>query len=140
MGPNTLEDDPEAVSADARPDQPVEASSLPSQPLALEALRPSIESAPCTACALGQRLRQAGFLGCLGSVGDALDNAVAGSFFASLQTELLDRRSWSNRHQLAQAIFEWVEAWHNPRRRHSVLGSLSPVQFEAAHTGLQKVA
>jgi putative transposase len=93
-----------------------------------------------TAWVFGQRLRQAGLLGSMGTVGDALDNAVAESFFASLQTELLDRRVWDNRHQLAQAIFEWVEAWYNPRRRHSALDYLSPIQFEAHHTPLQAVA
>jgi putative transposase len=59
-----------------------------------------------TAWTFGQRLRQAGLLGSMGTVGDALDNAVAESFFASLQTELLDRRTWDNRQQAAQAIFE----------------------------------
>jgi putative transposase len=93
-----------------------------------------------TAWAFGQRLRKAGLLGSTGTVGDALDNAVAESFFASLQTELLDRRTWDSRHQLAQAIFAWVEAWYNPRRRHSALGYLSPIQYEAHHTTLQKVA
>ena len=66
--------------------------------------------------------------------GDALDSAVAESFSATLQTELLDRQPWDSRHQLAQAIFEWVEAWYNPRRRHSALGYLSPIQYEASHT------
>jgi len=93
-----------------------------------------------TAWTFGQRLRKAGLLASMGSVGDALDNAVAESFFASLQTELLDRRTWDSRHQLAQAIFEWVEAWYNPRRRHSALGYLSPIQYEAANKPLQKVA
>jgi putative transposase len=93
-----------------------------------------------TASTFGQRLRKAGLLGSMGTVGDALDNAVAESFFASLQTELLDRRTWHSRHQLAQAIFTWVEAWYNPRRRHSALGYLSPIQYEAHHTTLQKVA
>jgi len=93
-----------------------------------------------TAWTFGQRLRKAGLLGSMGSVGDALDNAVAESFFASLQTELLDRRVWDSRHQLAQAIFAWVEAWYNPRRRHSALGYLSPIQYEATHKPLQKVA
>jgi len=93
-----------------------------------------------TAWAFGQRLRQAGLLGSMGTVGDALDNAVAESFFASLQTELLDRRTWDNRHQLAQAIFEWVEAWYNPRRRHSTLDYLSPIEYERRHTPLQAVA
>ncbi len=93
-----------------------------------------------TSWVFGQRLRKAGLLGSMGTVGDALDNAVAEAFFASLQTELLDRRTWDSRHQLAQAIFEWIEAWYNPRRRHSALGYLSPIQFEAHHTPLQAVA
>lgn len=59
---------------------------------------------------------------CTVTVGDALDNAMAESFFATLQVELFDRQQWDNRRQLAQAIFEYIEAWYNPRRRHSSLG------------------
>jgi putative transposase len=69
----------------------------------------------------------------MGTVGDTLDNAVAESFFASLQCELVDRSSWSTRAGLAQAIFEWIEAFYNPTRRHSTLGYLSPIDYEAAH-------
>ena len=54
------------------------------------------------------------------------DNAMAESFFASLETELLDRHTWRTRDQLANAIFEWINAWYNPRRRHSALGYLQP--------------
>lgn len=78
----------------------------------------------------GQRLRRAGLLGSMGTVGDALDNAVAESFFASLQCELLDRHQWPTRAGLARAIFHWIEAFYNPTRRHSTLGYLSPVDFE----------
>ena len=85
-----------------------------------------------TSYAFGRRLRDAGLLGSMGSVGDCYDNAAAESFFATLQTELLDRRSWPTRKMLASAIFEYLEAWYNPRRRHSALGYLSPVDFEAA--------
>jgi putative transposase len=85
-----------------------------------------------TSYAFGRRLRDAGLLGSMGSVGDCYDNAAAESFFATLQTELLDRRSWPTRKVLATAIFEYLEAWYNPRRRHSALGYLSPVAFEAA--------
>lgn len=85
-----------------------------------------------TSYAFGRRLRDAGLLGSMGSVGDCYDNAAAESFFATLQTELLDRRSWPTRKMLASAIFEYLEAWYNPRRRHSTLGYLSPVAFEAA--------
>lgn len=81
----------------------------------------------------GQRLRRAGLLGSMGTVGDALDNAVAESFFASLQCELLDRHNWPTRAGLARAIFGWIETCYNPTRRHSTLGYLSPVDFETTN-------
>lgn len=84
-----------------------------------------------TSFAFGRRLREAGIMASMGSVGDAYDNAVAESFFATLQTELLDRRSWATRRQLATAIFDYVEGFYNPRRRHSTLGYLSPTDYEA---------
>jgi putative transposase len=87
-----------------------------------------------TSWAFGRRLRDAGILGSMGSVGDALDNAMAESFFGTLQLELLDRRRWQTRAELASAIFEYIEAFYNPRRRHSSIGNLSPVEFEARHT------
>jgi putative transposase len=87
-----------------------------------------------TSWAFGRRLRAAGILGSMGSVGDALDNAMAESFFGTLQLELLDRRHWETRAQLASAIFEYIEAFYNPRRRHSSIGNLSPVEFETRHT------
>jgi len=118
----------------------IQPTGLPINTSTIKVLRPPVESTQYTAWTFGQRLRKAGLLGSMGSVGDALDNAVAESFFASLQTELLDRRVWDSRHQLAQAIFAWVEAWYNPRRRHSALGYLSPIQYEATHKPLQKVA
>ena len=66
----------------------------------------------------------------MGSVGDALDNAVAESFFATLQTELLGRQSWQTRQQLKTAIFEFTEVFYNRQRRHSTLQYLSPLEFE----------
>ena len=69
----------------------------------------------------------------MGTVGDALDNAVAESFFASPQCELLDRHTWPNRAGLARAMFHYVEAFYNPTRRHSTLGYLSPIDYETAH-------
>ena len=78
----------------------------------------------------GQRLRQAGLMGSMGTVGDALDNAVAESFFASRQCELLDRHRWDTRAELARAMFHYVEVFYNPQRRHSTLGYLSPVDYE----------
>ena len=86
-----------------------------------------------TSWAFGRRLRGAGLLGSMGSVGDCFDNSVAESFFGTLQLELLDEHRWQNRNQLALAIFEWIEAWYNPKRRHSYCGMLSPADYEAAH-------
>jgi len=86
-----------------------------------------------TSWAFGQRLRKAGLLGSMGTVGDALDNAMAESFFATIQLELFDRQSWDTRRQLAQATFEYIEAFYNPRRRHSSLGGLSPIDYETRH-------
>jgi putative transposase len=86
-----------------------------------------------TSWVFGQRLRRAGLLGSMGTVGDALDNAVAESFFASLQCELLDRHRWDTRADLARAMFGYIEAFYNPTRRHSTLGYLSPVDYETAH-------
>jgi putative transposase len=83
-----------------------------------------------TSWAFGRRLRAAGLLGSMGSVGDAFDNAVAESFFGTLQLELLDRQHWQSRHQLAAAIFEWIECFYNPQRRHSSVGMLSPIDYE----------
>lgn len=82
-----------------------------------------------TSWAFGQRLRSAGLLGSMGTVGDALDNAVAESFFATLQTELLDRFRWTSRRQLAQAMFEWIEVFYNAQRRHSTLGMHAPLTY-----------
>jgi putative transposase len=59
-----------------------------------------------------------------------LDNSLAESFFGTLQLELLDTRTWATRQELANAIFEWVEGWYNPHRRHSALGYHSPVNYE----------
>jgi putative transposase len=93
-----------------------------------------------TSWAFGQRLRKAGLLGSMGTVGDALDNAMAESFFGTIQLELFDRKQWDSRRQLAQAIFEYIEAWYNPRRRHTSLGGLSPIDYETRHNPLKDVA
>jgi putative transposase len=86
-----------------------------------------------TSWAFGRRLRAAGLVGSMGSIGDAFDNAVAESFFGTLQLELFDEHHWDTRAQLASAIFEWIEAWYNPHRRHSYCGMLSPIDYETAH-------
>ena len=66
----------------------------------------------------------------MGSTGDAYDNAMAESFFASLETELIDRTSWRTRAEARLAVFDHIETFYNPHRRHSALGYLSPAEFE----------
>ena len=83
-----------------------------------------------TSWAFGHRLREAGLLASMGSIGDCFDNSVAESFFGTLQLELLDEHRWTTREHLALAIFDWIEAWYNPRRRHSYCGMLSPIGYE----------
>jgi putative transposase len=93
-----------------------------------------------TSWLFGSRLREAGLLGSMGKVACAYDNSLMESFFGSMQIELLDRRIWSTRAELANAIFEYIEAFYNPIRRHSALGYQSPVEFEALHTAAQTAA
>ena len=83
----------------------------------------------------GQTLRKAGIAQSMGSKGDCFDNAVCESFHASLEKELLRGRSFKTRQEARSAIFDWIEAWYNPARRHSRLGYLSPDQYEQAHYG-----
>jgi transposase InsO family protein len=66
----------------------------------------------------------------VGRTGVCWDNAVAESFFATIKSELLNRRSWPTKAQAHQAIFDWIEGWYNTRRRHSSLGYLSPATYE----------
>jgi putative transposase len=83
-----------------------------------------------TAIAYGKRLRESGLLGSMGTVGDCYDNAMMESFWGSMQIELLDTCKWKTRGELASAMFEWIECWYNPYRRHSSLRMLSPIAFE----------
>jgi putative transposase len=66
----------------------------------------------------------------MGSIADCYDNAMIESFWSRMQVELLDRRRWNTRIELANAMFEYLEIWHNRRRRHSALGWLPPVELE----------
>ncbi|MGC5033967.1 IS3 family transposase [Micromonospora sp. DT229] len=66
----------------------------------------------------------------VGGRGQCWDNAVAESFFATIKTELLDRRAWPTRAAARAAIFEWIEGWYNTRRRHSTLNYMSPAEYE----------
>jgi putative transposase len=80
--------------------------------------------------AFGRAARQAGIAISMGSRGDAYDNAVAETFFATLKKELVNRRSWPSRLELQSAEFEYIEAFYNRHRRHSTLGMVSPAEYE----------
>jgi putative transposase len=83
-----------------------------------------------TSIAFGTRCREAGVRPSMGSVGDCYDNALCESFFATLECELLDRRRFRSQVEARMAVFSFIEGWYNPRRRHSALGYLSPVEYE----------
>ena len=83
-----------------------------------------------TSIAFGRRCKEMGVRPSMGTVGDAYDNAMAESFFASLECELIARRSWQSHAEARLAVFTWIEGWYNPRRRHSGLGQVSPNNFE----------
>ena len=76
----------------------------------------------------------------MGSIGDCYDNAVIESFWGRMQTELLNRKRWKTRIELANAMFEYLEIFHNRQRRHSALGMLTPIEFENVHVTRQPVA
>jgi putative transposase len=86
-----------------------------------------------TSVALGERLAAAGIAASMGSPGTAYDNAMAESFFASLETELIDRSTWPDHDAARLAVFDWIERFYNRSRLHSALGYLSPDEFERRH-------
>jgi hypothetical protein len=85
--------------------------------------------------AFGRAAGEAGLAVSLGSRGDAYDNAVAETFFATLKKELVNRRTWPSRLELQSAVFEYIEAFYNRRRRHSTLGMLSPTDSSSRASG-----
>jgi putative transposase len=86
-----------------------------------------------TSLAFGHRCQQAGVRPSMGSVGDAYDNAMCESFFASLECELLDRYTFKTQTDARLAVFRYIEGWYNPHRRHSALDYLSPINYERKH-------
>jgi putative transposase len=82
------------------------------------------------ALGFGQQARDAGIAVSMGSKGDAYDNAVAESFFATIKKELVHRQPWPSRRDLSSAVFDYIEAFYNRQRRHSTLGYLSPEEYE----------
>ena len=86
-----------------------------------------------TSIQFGARCREAGVRPSMGSVGDCFDNAMCESFFATLECELLARRRFKTQAEARMAVFEFIEGWYNPHRRHSALDYLSPVSYERSH-------
>jgi putative transposase len=83
-----------------------------------------------TSIAFGLRCKEAGVRPSMGSVGDAYDNAMCESFFATLECELIERRRFRNQAEAKMAVFDFIEGWYNPHRRHSALDYESPINFE----------
>ncbi len=86
-----------------------------------------------TSIAFGQRCEQAGVRPSTGRTGTCFDNAITESFFASLECELIDRRTFRTRSEAERALFSYIEGFYNPRRRHSANGQLSPAEYERRH-------
>lgn len=95
-----------------------------------EVIHHSDHGSQYTSLAFGKRCGEMGVRPSMGSVGDAYDNAMAESFFATLECELLNRRRFKTQVEARHAIFRFIEGWYNPHRRHSSLGNISPVSYE----------
>jgi len=78
-------------------------------------------------------VRDAGLAPSMGAVGSPYDNAVVESFWGRMQVELLNRQTWKTRIELATAIHDYIETFHNTRRRHSSLDMLTPTEYEQRH-------
>ena len=87
-----------------------------------------------TSIAFGKRCREAGVRPSMGSVGDCFDNAMCESFFATLECECLDRQRFRTQKEARMAVFDFIEGFYNPHRRHSALDYESPVSYETKRT------
>ena len=98
-----------------------------------EVIHHSDQGTQYTSIAFGLRCKELGVRPSMGSVGDAYDNAMCESFFATLECELLDRNRFTAQAEARMAVFDFIEGFYNPRRRHSALGQISPITFERLH-------
>jgi putative transposase len=96
-------------------------------------LQQLLEPNQYTSFAFGRRCEESGIVPSMGSVGDAYDNAMIESFFATLETELLDRVRFKTRREARMEIFDFIEGFYNRHRLHSSLGYMSPEEFERDH-------
>ena len=103
-----------------------------------ELVHHSDQGSQYVALIFGQKLRKAGIAQSMGSKGDCYDNAVCESFHATLKKELLRSRSFKTRQDAKTAIFDWIEAWYNPARRHSGSATSHPTSTNAARLGVDK--
>jgi transposase InsO family protein len=90
-----------------------------------------------TSWAFTRRAQESGLVPSMGSIGDCFDNAVIESFWGRMQVELLNRQRWKTRTELANAIFEYLEIFHNRQRRHSALGMRTPIEYEMLYPSRQ---
>jgi putative transposase len=102
-------------------------------PLADQTVIHSDHGSQFASWAFTQRAKDSGLVPSMGSVGDCYDNSMIEAFWSRMQVELLDRHRWKTRVELANAIFEYLEIFHNRQRRHSALGWRTPVEFEKLH-------
>ena len=99
-----------------------------------EVIHHSDQGSQYTSLAFGRRCEEAAVRPSMGSVGDCFDNAMCESFFATLECELLDRQSFKTQADARMAVFDFIEGWYNPQRRHSALDYLSPINYERSHS------
>ena len=97
------------------------------------AIHHSDQGSQYTSFAFTRRLAAEGLVGSMGTVGDALDNAMCESLIGKMKIEKLDRQPWRSVGDVRAAVFDWIERWYNRRRRHSSLGYLSPLEYESQH-------
>jgi len=95
-----------------------------------EVIHHSDQGCQYTSIAFGLRCREAGVRPSMGSVADCYDNALCESFFATLECELLDRKRFRTQAEVRMAVFDFIEGWYNPHRRHSSLDYVSPIEYE----------
>jgi putative transposase len=95
-----------------------------------EVIHHSDQGTQYTSIAFGLRYKTSGVRPSMGSVGDAYDNALCESFFATLECELRERERFRNQAEAKMKVFDFIEGWYNPHRRHSALGHRSPIAYE----------